>query len=100
MAAFVQQVNTGSTTVETFDLSTSSTSDASSLSSLDVSQFVGLAELWERRDRAFACATIPPFTLEEKDKSAADELLIDKTCVPFDRFETPNHLINETAETP
>ena len=99
VAGFVQQVGSGSLTVETFGSNSTVTSVASS--SLDFSQFVGLAELWERRDRTVNCAAIPDFTLAAEDdgeKKDDDELQFDESCFPSSPFETPNRLLDDAVE--
>ena len=68
-------------------------------SSLDFSEFVGLADLWERRDRAFACATIPDFQLEGNEPDGEDsEETAAQTCTSSSPSDTSNSLIDE-AET-
>ena len=98
VASFVQQVAAGSITVETFGSSTSasSASSTSSLNSLDVSEFIGLAELWERRDRTFSCVKIPEFQIggDVLDKESVSEAL-GETCASDDVADPSNRLIDE-----
>ena len=63
----------------------------------DFSRFSGLADLWEWRDRAFACTTVPEFQLEtdELDKQEAREEQAE-TCTPDRPFDWPNRLLDET----
>ena len=91
LASFVQQVGNNSMTVDTFKSSISTVNPVSTAISdnLNFSHFVGLADLWERRDRAFACATIPDFNLEDDGSQSAE------TCFPSNPFETQNRLISE-----
>ena len=104
---FTQQVGGASLSVDTFGSSSPVTPTTTPVtSSLDVSGFSGLADLWERRDRAFNCADIPGFMLAEEDdaekeddgeKEDDDELRFDENCFPDSPFEAPNRLIDETV---
>ena len=99
LASFVQQVEGGSITIDTFERSMANNTPSSSL---DVSQFVGLAELWERRDRTLTCATIPDFSWTEETKEPADRAdnnrsQANENCFSSSLFKTPNHLIDQKA---
>jgi len=100
VATFTQQVGGASLSVDTFSSSSPVTPTTTPVtSSLDVSGFSGLADLWERRDRTFNCAEIPGFTLVAAGNKELEDgqLLTDENCSPYSPFEAPNRLINETV---
>jgi len=99
VATFTQQVGGASLSVDTFSSSSPVTPTTTPVtSSLDVSGFSGLADLWERRDRIINCSTIPAFTLAAaENKEVENEQFLAKNCSPASPFEAPNRLIDETA---
>ena len=98
VASFVQQVEGGLLPVDTFASVVASpvVSVGTVSNSLDFSAFVGLADLWERRDRAFTCSTIPLFVLaaEDEEQQQEDSSPGAEDCFPYSPFEAQNRLID------